>query len=565
MKREKKDIPINTHYRSLRKNILLIGMIVPLVPMILVSGIIFYQFHISFKKEVRAHFKAVVQEGKQRIDHFLSDKLYNISLLAEICSYEQLRKEPYLKELLKILQIQHGPVFTSLGVINGEGVQVAHTGPIKPVTNSYLNADWYQKAMNVGHVISDVTPDFQNRPHFRIAVRKDGMGKPWILWAAIDYETVNGVVEAVGAGKTGSAFIINRDGQYQTGPQNRINPGKDIFKGSLGRMDKAKGEISIVQRIGDSGYKNIYVTTFLKDGDWILVYRQPASEAFSGLKKAKSVAIAVILIVSLLIGANAYSLAKRMVRRIAKADKEKQRLNEQMFQTGKLASIGELAAGVAHEINNPVAIMVEEAGWIDDLLEEEEFHEGKNLSEFKRALKQIRTQGMRCKEITHKLLSFARKTDSRIQEVQPKELIHEMISFLENRAKYGGVAINTDIQEDLPPIKVSPTELQQVLLNLMNNALDAMEQSGGTLSVSARREGDHFIIEVSDNGPGIPKDAIPQIFDPFFTTKPGGKGTGLGLSICYGIIKKMGGEITVESIVNEGTTFFISLPVKADA
>ena len=307
------------------------------------------------------------------------------------------------------------------------------------------------------------------------------------------------------------------------------------------------------------------MTTFLKDGDWILVYQQPASEAFSGLKKAKTVALAVILIVSFLIGANAYSLAKRMVRRIAQADKEKQRLNEQMFQTGKLALVGELAAGISHEINNPVAIMVEEAGWIEDLLEEEEFQEAKNLSEFKRALKQIRTQGMRCKEITHKLLSFARKTDSRVQEVQLNELIQDMISFSGKRAKYSGVVINTDIQKDLPPIKVSPSELQQVLLNLINNALDAMEKSGGALSVSAQREDDNFVIKVSDNGPGIPKDTLSQIFDPFFTTKPGDKGTGLGLSICYGIIKKMHGEITVESAVGEGTTFHISLPMKENA
>ena len=99
----------------------------------------------------------------------------------------------------------------------------------------------------------------------------------------------------------------------------------------------------------------------------------------------------------------------------------------------------------------------------------------------------------------------------------------------------------------------------------VDNALDATEKSGGTLSVSARREGDNFVIEVSDNGPGIPKDVLSQIFDPFFTTKPDGKGTGLGLSICYGIIKKMGGEITVESAVGEGATFLISLPLKADA
>jgi two-component system NtrC family sensor kinase len=413
--------------------------------------------------------------------------------------------------------------------------------------------------MNVGHVISDVTPDFI------IAVRKDEMGKNWILRATIDYEAFNGVVKEVRTGKIGSAFILNRNGQYQAGQLHSINPEKEIFMGSLGIKDRAKGEISIVQRTGDSGHENIYVTTFLKDGDWILVYQQPASEAFSGLKKAKTVALAVILIVSFLIGANAYSLAKRMVRRIAQADKEKQRLNEQMFQTGKLALVGELAAGISHEINNPVAIMVEEAGWIEDLLEEEEFQEAKNLSEFKRALKQIRTQGMRCKEITHKLLSFARKTDSRVQEVQLNELIQDMISFSGKRAKYSGVVINTDIQKDLPPIKVSPSELQQVLLNLINNALDAMEKSGGALSVSAQREDDNFVIKVSDNGPGIPKDTLSQIFDPFFTTKPGDKGTGLGLSICYGIIKKMHGEITVESAVGEGTTFHISLPMKENA
>jgi len=562
---KKRDHQTDTHYRSLMKNVLLTSLIVPLVPMILVSGIIFYQFHISFKKEVREHLKAVVEEGKQRIDQFLNDKLQNISLLLEISSNEQLRNESYLEELLSILQVQHGPVFADLGVIDGEGVLIAHTGRTTPETNRFPDTDWYQKAMNVGHVISDVTAGSQNLPHFKIAVKKEVMGKPWILWAAIDDKSVNGVVETVGTGKSGSAYILNRSGHYQTGRINRISPGNRIFRDPSELIGKEKGDISIVQRIDDSGVKNIYVTAFLKNGDWILVYQQPVSEAFSGLKNAKLVAVAVLLIVTFLIGANAYSLSKRMVHRIEKTDKKKQRLNEQMFQTGKLASIGELAAGVAHEINNPVAIMVEEAGWIEDLLQEEEFHEGRNLNEFKRALKQIRTQGMRCKEITHKLLSFARKTDTRIQEVQPKALIREMVSFVEKRAAYINVAIHTDIQKDLSTIKVSPTELQQVLLNLMNNALDAMEESGGTLSVSARREGDNFLIEVSDDGPGIPKAVLSQIFDPFFTTKPGGKGTGLGLSICYGIIKKMGGEITVESAANNGTTFFISLPAIADA
>jgi two-component system NtrC family sensor kinase len=250
-----------------------------------------------------------------------------------------------------------------------------------------------------------------------------------------------------------------------------------------------------------------------------------------------------------------------VVKRIAKADQEKQLMDEQIIETGKLASLGEMAAGIAHEINNPVAIMVEEAGWIGDLLEEEEFKNGKNLDEFRRALGQINTQGKRCKEITYKLLSFARKTDSRIQEVQVNKLLEEIITLLAQRAKYTNVVVNTEFQWGLPPIRVSQSELQQVFLNLINNSLDAMEKQGGVINIVSRLQGDAIVVEVTDNGPGIPSANLSRIFDPFFTTKPVGRGTGLGLSICYGIIKKLGGDIEVESQVGEGTSFRVRIPL----
>ena len=223
-----------------------------------------------------------------------------------------------------------------------------------------------------------------------------------------------------------------------------------------------------------------------------------------------------------------------------------------------------MAAGIAHEINNPVAIMVEEAGWIKDLLEEEEFRQSENLDEFIRALNQIKTQGRRCKEITHKLLSFARKTDSRVQKTHINDLIGELIALSEQRAKYAKITIHTDFQNDIPATYLAQSEMQQVLLNLINNAIDAMENRGGELTIATRfefREG-IIVIEVSDNGPGIPEANLSRIFEPFFTTKPVGKGTGLGLSICYGIIQKMGGRIEVKSLMDSGTTFYIRLPVQ---
>lgn len=441
-------------YRSLMKSILLIGIIVPLVPMILASGAIYYQFHVSFKKEIHGHLFKIVNKGKSDIDDFMNSN-----------------------------------------------------------------------------------PD------------------------DIDYKALNQALARVGIAEAGSFFITDRDGRYQAGAIQNVKPEEGVSAGLLDTIEIAGDEIAIVQGTDDSGSENIYGITKLKGDDRLLIYQEKVSEAFSTLDRAKAVGLAVILIVGCLIAINAIRLSKMMVQRITQADREKQKLNEQMFQTGKLASIGELAAGVAHEINNPVAIMVEEAGWINDLLEDEQFHDSKNLKEFKRSLEQIQSQGKRCREITHKLLSFARKTDTRVKDIEVNALIEDAITIFTKRAEYEGVAIHTDIQENLPVIEGSQTEIQQVLINLISNAIDATEKKGGTISISAELERHRIVISVSDNGSGISKEHLSRIFDPFFTTKPFGKGTGLGLAICYGIIRQLGGEIEVESTIDKGSTFRVAIPI----
>ncbi|MCP4693235.1 MAG: PAS domain S-box protein [Desulfobacterales bacterium] len=237
----------------------------------------------------------------------------------------------------------------------------------------------------------------------------------------------------------------------------------------------------------------------------------------------------------------------------------------QLLQAEKMASLGMLAAGVAHEINNPVAIMIEEAGWMGDLLEEEEFRNSENLREFKRALKQINTQGKRCKAITHKLLTFARKTDSSVETVRMNEIIEDVVSLSAQRAKYANVELKTRLRPDLPVTRISMSEMQQVLLNLINNAMDAMGKKGGVITLSSGVDQGRILVEVADDGPGISKSDLNKIFDPFFTTKPVGKGTGLGLFICYFIIKTMGGKIDVRSDIGAGATFRVRIPVSDDA
>ncbi len=554
----------NPYYKKLSRKLVLIIMLVSLTPMILVSAIILNQFSTSYQRKIHAHLEVLMRKHRQNIDNFLTEKLSDIRFLASCFTFDQLGSDAFLQEKLANLRQEFGLVFEDLGVIDERGIQIAYAGPYKLEKALYSEADWFKKAVQNKYFISDVFLGLRGLPHFIVSVRNEREGKPWILRATIDFLSFNSLVEKIRIGETGFAFILNRDGQFQTQPAFDALPSNEHYiRQFLTAGKKTTDGIYIVEKDEDGGRKtNIYAGTYLKNGDWLLIYQQDMADAFADLNRTRKIAFLIVLIGGLTIIITAIVLSKRTVNLIAAADREKEMMNQQMIETGKLASIGELAAGIAHEINNPVAIMMEEAGWIQDLLEEEEFRKGRNLDEFERALKQIRTQGKRCKDITYKLLSFARRSVSVTQESDVNEMVREVTELSVQRAKYERVVIRTHIQEGLPPVRLSATEMQQVLLNLINNAIDAMYRKGGHIDIYTAEENDEILLTVADEGPGIPPVNLNRIFDPFFTTKPIGKGTGLGLSICYGIVRKAGGDIEVNSVVDSGTRFTVRLPAK---
>jgi len=558
----------STYYKLLTRNIILTVITVSFAPMILVIGIFLYQFNISYHEKTYAHLEELVQKHKQNIDTFLDEKLADIRLLAESQTFERLSDKSFLKLKLKQLQEGYGDVFVDLGVVDKTGKQLAYAGPYELQNVEYKKADWFDMAMSREYFISDVFMGLRGSPHFIITVRRSYRQKKYILRATIDFRAFNSLVENLRVGKTAYAFILGKNGEFQT----RLPFSSCICREScayfIEQMKNTDQPVRVFERSDDAGVDNIFVVGSLKNGDWLLIYKQEIDDAFADINRMFHVAAVIFILGGTGIIVMAFLLTKRMVRRIMQADKEKEKLNQQMIEAGKLASLGELAAGIAHEINNPVAIMVEEAGWIEDLLEEEEFSQGKNLSEFERALKQIRTQGRRCKEITHKLLSFARKTDTTVKDLQINDLIKEIVDLSAQMAKYNKVTITMALEPNLPYVMLSPSEIQQLMLNLINNAIDALDKTGGNVHITtklSRLEKEHIVITVKDDGPGIPEVNLSRIFDPFFTTKLVGKGTGLGLSICYGIVQKMGGKIDVNSTVGEGTKFRIWIPFQKTA
>ena len=392
------------YLRSLNRNIILIIIIVSVIPLILVSSTIYRQFRASYQEKVHDHLRELVQSHSQNIDNFLQEKLSDIRFLSDSCGRENLTDITFIQERLVALQKDFGQDFVDLGVVNSHGEQIAYAGPFNLGQADYSDSEWFQEAIQSDFFISDVFLGLRGLPHFVIAVRNNWEGVHWILRATIDFVAFTTLVENIRLGQTGFAFILNSEGKLQTTPKTRPSmdmiDSKTIYEEFLANQQISPGKIRIATKTDSSRHKNIYIAASIKNGDWLLVYQQRITDAFADLNKTFMITTALMCIGLIGIVIMAFTLSRTIVQRVAKADAEKQMMSKKVVETGKLASVGELASGVAHEINNPIAIMVEEAGWIGDLLEEEEFEKIENRVEIERAVEKIQYHGNRCKEIT---------------------------------------------------------------------------------------------------------------------------------------------------------------------
>ena len=241
----------------------------------------------------------------------------------------------------------------------------------------------------------------------------------------------------------------------------------------------------------------------------------------------------------------------------------RERMEQQMIVTERLASVGVMASGVAHEINNPLAIIQEAAGWIGNLLGKAEMADMPRKEDFEKALEKIFKSVERAKKITHQLLGFVRKTESISKEVHLEEFVGEVISLVEREAKDRNVRLLADVQPQCAALWTDPNPLRQVLLNLATNAIHACGREGEVM-IRARQKEHETILSVRDEGQGIPKEDLYRIFEPFFTTKSPDQGTGLGLFVSRNMVEKLGGKLEVESQLGRGSTFWVKLPQRPD-
>jgi two-component system NtrC family sensor kinase len=545
-------------YRRLWWKIVLTTLGFSLIPLFALGFTIYYQFSVSYTAKVMENLKTLVENRRSAMDLFFDERISQLVTMAHISSLKQVADENYLNKVFNIMQTR-SKSYIDIGVIDQEGNHLAYVGPYPELKEvNYQKEDWFQSVMSGGIYISDVFLGFRRFPHFIIAVMRREGNQTWILRATINSEIIDDVVRAAQIGKKGDAFIVNKRNILQTAP--RFSG--EIF-GHPKTPDFSRINESQVEEQSLEGERALFAGTVINNTKWVLVIKEDPREQLTPLLRARYLAAFLLLAGVLLIIVGTIITTRLMMKRLIQIDREKAVSEDLVIQSSKMAALGKMAAGIAHEINNPLSVIGEKAGWMKDLLAEEDISRSENFKEFEDSIRKIESHVERAKKVTHRLLGFARRMEPLQETVEVNKTLDETIDFLENESRYRNIDIQTDYAQNLPKITSDSSQLQQVFLNILNNAIDAIDKSGEvkikTRYLPKNRE---ISVEISDNGPGIPKEMVDKIFDPFFTTKEVGKGTGLGLSIVFSILEKLGGRIMVASEERKGTTFTIYLPSK---
>lgn len=543
-------------YNLLKYKIVGLMAVVTLVPLLLMAVINFSEFQTTMAREVQNPLRVLLGKTRNTIDLFLAERASTVGFIAQAYSFQDLSDERNLGRIFRVMRKEFEG-FVDLGLIDAHGRQVSYVGPYDLKNRDYSSQDWFAQVRASGKYISDVFLGFRNLPHVVIAMQHTSeSGETWVLRATLDTRQFDKIIAAMGLEPGSDAFMVNRKGVLQTSSYFY----GDVLKPCPLPLPPVTFEPQVIP-ITDPQGRELYLTyAYFPNTDFILMAAKPRLGAINAWYNLRGDLLLVFLVGVMAIFFVVSRFTGMLVNRMRESEERRALAFRQVEHAQKLSSIGRLAAGVAHEINNPLAIINEKAGLLKDLLTLQEDFPGraKFFSQVEAIIKAVD----RCRGITHRMLGFARRMDVKIEGLSLNEVISETASFLAREAEHRSVSLTLDLEPELGRIESDRGQLQQVILNILNNALAAIPDQGTITVKSWNQDEQHVGFSIQDNGCGMSDDTMKCIFEPFFTTKRG-KGTGLGLSITYGIIKRLGGEVSVSSQEQVGSTFTVVLPVMA--
>jgi len=541
------------NFRRLWKRSVLATATVALVPLFIwsLSG---YRLNLdTIESELVLRTSQLTTNSWRSVSLFLTERSAVIDFIAHDNTFDRLNDPDRLAVLLDNLNKRFGG-FMDLGLIDSSGIQRTHVGSSRLEGLNYSDTFWFREVLKRGVYISEVVLGFHNEPHIDFAVRRNlPDGSFFVLRAALQSAQFNELIAQFEVGKAGDAFIINREGVLQT-PSRYYGPVLTKIQlevpeyAARAKVIKHKNEPVAI------GYAHIPETSFIL---MIIKHKGELIQPWYKTRWAFTAILATSILAILLV---TFAVATHLVDQIHEADQERVNTLHQVEYANKMVSLGRLASGVAHEINNPLAIINEKAGHIRDIFTLSETY--KKDPKLIGLVDSVLATVKRCADVTKGLLDFARHLNVSRQTINLNEIINEVKGVLAKEAEFRCIAVEVDLADSIPAFESDRGKLEQIFFNLFNHAFAAMKD-GGRLKIGAKLEGADFIsITFADSSRGIPQAELKNIFEPFFYSKSGASGTGLGLSVTYALVQEIGGDIHVQSKLGQGTRFNIRVPLK---
>lgn len=519
-----------------------------LLPLLLIGGGMLYFAASTFRESALQSLELDAHRQRDAVERFLEERIGDLQQIAAALDLQSLTRPGAIESALGALHAR-AFFFTDLGVYDHRGRRLAHAGPYTPISEAEAGSEWFQAVMSHGIHVSDVFSDYRNAPHCIIAVRPSKAEPGLVLRATLNAAFLENLVDPMTPKGPAISFLVNGEGVFQASPDGSI---------------KWMRSLDLPLPVGFQGVRVwehdglIQAMAWLETTPWLSVVQMERKAIFEPIGRMRQVGIFVFILGAMLIVFTALLTTNHLVNRLEAKRKRIRLMDHHLRQANRMNLSLMLYKGFFEEINEALANIGSAADWVGERarrpLGPEE--DRRDLGE---SLEQIKHEIHRSRDALDQLVRLSRPAVPVIAEMNVNEVLDALTVRFQREAYFRNIRIQKDYQEPMPAIRTDPSQLEQVVQNLMFNALDAVGKDG-EIRLETRVHGDFLHITVADDGPGIAPEAIEKVFDPPYSTRPGH--LGLGLAICREIMKKMGGDIRVASQPGHGAAFTASFPVR---
>ncbi len=511
-----------------------IGSIVPVI--LLACGSIRHVKAVSVK-EMEGTAQRLVELGAKDIGTFLQGKIALLSTLIRLHPTEYLRDSKNLATLFQAVNDngRDGDI-VALELVDIGGRQLAHAGPDHREDSgaNYRDTEWFKQVLVGGVAVSDVFTDHRANPHFVIALT-DPL-KTCVLLSTVNSLVLNTMLQSVRIDPNSQAYIFSANGVLQT-PDLRQEVHLNAIENSLLKQHNKKVQVATDKEF-------LYASQWLDGKNWILVLKTHFDDSLGAYSTYRTLTIGVVLVISAFLLLFSIITSRIIIGWIEIRDQRQKRAHNQLVHVEKRANIGRIAAGIVKDINEPLQQIQKQASTVENLAHQEERQHINPCTTDQDVLDKIQFHAQRIRTILDRLSCFSRKIDSEYN-IQVNWVLREFLSFYEKEAQDRDITFNLQFDEHLPTIRTDGSQVQQLLLKLIENALDAVGVAGHIDIITYNKSGEVHV-QIADSGPGITCERMERLWQPFPVARGTDKGVWFDLSMYSNIVYQLGGSLSAK-------------------